>query len=103
MAAFIALGSDVGSQPTAADSGGGGGWLSGLSGLFSSVGTAITQTYQAVNRPTTPVPVTAGGTYYNPQTGSFQTISGIGTQLGGSSGILLLLGFGLIAILLLRR
>lgn len=77
---------------------GDGSFLSGLTGLFSSVGGAITSTYNAINRPGVVIPGVAPGTY------PYQTPTTTNVTAAGSFGNLFLFGLvGLIAILLLRR
>jgi hypothetical protein len=101
---------------TAQDSSDGGGALSGLADIFSSVGTAITGVYRAVNPPTT------GQLVYNPNTGQYvpagipqnvqpgQIVYGPqgytqvpGTIAGINPSMLLLLGAGILLVVLLKR
>ena len=73
-----------------------GGFLSGLESTAVNIA-------KTVSAPT--------GVQYNPATGIYQPIPGtpqattatIQSTLGGNTGLLLLLGFGLVALLLVRR
>lgn len=77
--------------------------ISGLAGLFDVIGTAATQVYRAVN-PVTPQQAQAYPGYrYNPATGQYAPVPTVGTTLASNSGLILLVGAGLVAILLLRR
>lgn len=86
-------------QTTAADTSGGGGWLSGLTNVFGSVATAFTNVYRTVNPPT-PIQAPPGGVIYNPQTGTYVPAV---PSVGISSGTLLLAGLGLLVVVLLVR
>jgi hypothetical protein len=83
-------------------------WLSGLAGIFSSVGTAIGSTYRAINTPTTPIaPVynPATGTYqvFNPSTGQYSVQPAPTTIAGISPNTLLLIGGAILLIVLLKK
>lgn len=105
---------DVGS---ANDSSDGGGALSGLSDIFSSVGTAISSVYRTVNPPKpgslvlnpatgqyvpagVPQTLPPGTSVYNPATGTYQTP---GTTLGLTPNMLLLIGGAILLVVLLKR
>lgn len=87
---------------SAADTSGGGGWLSGLQGVFQAAGTAITTVYRTINPPT-PTQVPSGGVIYNPKTGNYQPAvqQPPGTTI--STNTLLLIGVGVLAVVLLMR
>ena len=96
---FIPIPSDINSVTTVADSGGNGGALSGLANIFSSIGTAVTNVYRAVNPQS--LVTTPSGAVINPATG--QVIQGPTTVGGFSSNTVLLIGAAIIAIVLLKR
>lgn len=64
------MGSPIGT-PTIADTSGGGGWLSGLVGVFSTIGTTFTNVYRTVNPPK-PTTVPPGGAVYDPSSGQYR-------------------------------
>lgn len=91
-------------QPTIADSSGSFS-LSGLTNLFSAVGTSISNVYHSVNPPST------GTLVFNPNTGTYQP-AGAQTPAPGTvlstlavqpSTLLLLVGAGLLVVVLLMR
>lgn len=111
-------GVDSSAGATINDSSDGGGALSGLSDIFSSVGTAISSIYRTVNTPkpgqlvldpatgryvpagiqTTVAP---GQAIYNAATGQYVTAPG---TIGGVSGnTLLLIGAAVLLVVLLKR
>jgi len=94
-------GPDSTGDTTVADTGGGGGWMSGLGDIFSSVGTAITSVYRTVNPPQ-PTTIPQGGVIFNPKTGTYQPAVQQ-PSLGISSNMLLLVGAAIVVVLLLRR
>lgn len=72
-------------------------------GILSGIESAAVNITKIVTAPT--------GVQYNPQLGTYQPIPGtpqattatIQSTLGGNTGLLLLLGFGLVALLLVRK
>lgn len=67
--------------------------------LFSGIENTAVQITRTISAPT--------GTQYVPQTGTYQsipgTVSAATASLTSNAGILLLVGFGLVAILLLKK
>jgi hypothetical protein len=68
---------------------GSGGFLSGLTGVFSAIGNGVATGYRAVN-PTISPP--AGSLVYNPQTGGYTTQAALTAQSTLNPMLLLLLG-----------
>jgi len=91
-----------GPAPTPGATSGGVG-LSGISGLFSAVGSAFSSGYKAVAGPTVVQPG-PGTLVYNPQTGQLQSVAGI-QAAGTASAIspLLLLALGALVIYMLLK
>jgi hypothetical protein len=83
---------------TVADTGGGGGWLSGISDLFSTVGTVYTNVSRANNPPP------RGSVLYNPQTGLPYTQQQLaGTNSIETSELLLILGGAALLLFALKK
>lgn len=82
----------------AADNSAGGGAFD-WSGLFSSLASDVASVYKTVNAPT--------GTVYQPAVGNYVPVPGtaasVTNTLSNNTGLLLLLGFGLVALLLVVR
>jgi hypothetical protein len=91
LSGFTYSGSGTNTQPASAATGDQG-ILSGLSDLFSSVGTAVAQDYRAVQTPTVVGPKNAG-VVYNPSTGQYTSVYGVAGQ-STLMPLLLLLGIG---------
>ena len=91
------------------------GWLTGLTGLFSGVGSAISSGLIAANLPTSPTVGSgwvfnpATGQYYNPTTGQALTSTGTLTSAGGFAGAIsgqstiLLILVAVVAVIFLAR
>lgn len=96
-----ASGSFSGSDSTTvADASSGGVGLSGLSDVFSTIGSTISSVYRTVNPPT------IGTQVYNPVTRTYQPVGAMtpAQNIGGiSTSNLLLLGGGLLVVVLLLR
>jgi hypothetical protein len=77
--------------------------MSGLGSIFGAVGTAVTQTYRAVNAPTGPTVLRpgVGGLVYNPATGQY--VSQTGFPVGMGSNTLFLIVLIAIAFLVFRK
>lgn len=112
------FGASLDSGATVADSSGGGMALSGLSDIFSSVGTVFNSVYKTLNPPTPgqlvlnpqtgqyvpagiPQTLAPGAAVYNPATGQYVTAPG--TVAGISGNTLLLVGAAVLLIVLLKR
>lgn len=76
--------------------------LSGLSSIFSTVGSAFSSAYRSVN-PVVQAP--AGSVIYNPQTGGYVSRSGLvaAQTSAGLSPIILIAGGLLVVFLLMRK
>lgn len=111
MAYTFASGLDPSTVP--ADSGadisaGSSGWLSGLGGVFTSIGTAVSNTYRAVTTPTMPQapvynPQTGAYTVFNPTTGQYSVTPAPQNIAGINPNTLILIGAAVLLVVLLRR
>jgi hypothetical protein len=99
----------AGADNSGSTTGGGGGGvasdsssaLTGLSGMFSSIGNAISSTYRAVN-PVVNTP--QGAVLYNPSTGRYTTPQGIyATQQSAALSPIILLGLGALVLFMLLK
>lgn len=91
---------DDSSATVAGGADGGDSLWAGLGGLFSSLGTTVSQAYSSISGPTTVKP---GTVIYDPRTGTTQTAGTLGNLTQGN-GLILILAFGLLlAFILLRR
>lgn len=99
---FTYSGPSSSSSVSASDSTGDQGVLSGLSDIFSSVGAAVSSGIKASNAPMGPIATPQGTLVYNPATGTYQSSVGITAQ-STMTPLLLLLGLGIVAYILMKK